>query len=51
MIDLFIEWINNTILNVPDSLSYTFCAIASLMVLDFLFDFFRFLMYYIRDRK
>lgn len=51
MVDLFLEWLNNSILTVSDSVLFVFCAIASLMVLNFLLDFFRFIMYYIKERR
>lgn len=46
MIDYFLQWMNNS-LNVSDDVLFIFAACASLYILNFLLDFFRFVMYYI----
>lgn len=49
MIDLFLTWMNNT-LNVSSDILFVFAAVASLFILNFLLDFFRYLMYFITRR-
>lgn len=51
MISLFLNWINNDILHVSDDLLFIFCCVASLMILSFIIDFFKFIMYYITGGK
>lgn len=46
MLDLFLAWMQNT-LNVSDDILFVFAAAASIMILNFLLDFFRFIMYYV----
>lgn len=50
MIDLFVNWLGNT-LSVSDDMIFIFGVVASLLILQFLLDFFRFLMYYISEVK
>lgn len=51
MVDLFLSWIDNSVLNVSDDIIFGFVCIASLFVLSFILDFFRFVMYYIVERR
>lgn len=46
MIDYFLTWLNNS-LNVSDDLLFVFGAVSALFIMNFLLDFFRFIMYYI----
>lgn len=52
MIDFFLNWINNTgILTVSDSLQYCFACVGSLIILLFILDVIKFLLYYISGRS
>lgn len=50
MYNIFVDWIGETIGLISDDLIYAFACVASLLVLSFLFDFFKFIMYYITRR-
>lgn len=50
MVDLFLDWIQNGSLNVSDDIQYLFVVVASLFILSFILDFFRFILYYITGR-
>lgn len=49
MYDIFTAWIGN-VSNISSDLVFVFACIASLLILHFLLDFFRFLMYYVSGR-
>lgn len=49
MYDLFLDWIGNVSFIDKDIL-FMFAALASLFILNFLLDFFRWIMYYITRR-
>lgn len=51
MVDYFLDWIDFSSLNVSDDLVFVFVCLASLMILSFIIDFFRFLLYYISGGK
>lgn len=50
MFEIFVDWLGISSLNISNDLLFIFCAAASLFVLSFIFDFFRFLMYFISGR-
>lgn len=51
MINLFLDWLGDSSLVINDDIQYVFVCIASICVLQFMFDFFRFIMYYISERR
>lgn len=51
MYSLFMNWIDLSTLNVSDDLIFIFVSVASIFILSFLLDFFRFLFYYITERR
>ena len=51
MTDIIIEWLSATSLVVDDSLLFVAVVAVSCMFLNFLFDIFRFVAYYIANRK
>lgn len=51
MTDLFLTWLNNSVLTVSDDIKFIFCCIASYFILSFILDFFRYLLYYVGGRR
>lgn len=49
MWELFVGWIGDVSMLEPDVL-FLFVAVASMSILDFLLDFFRYIMYHISQR-
>lgn len=50
MFQLFLDWMNVSV-SVSDDVLFIFSAVASLFILNFILDFFRFIMYYISGGK
>ncbi len=50
MIDLFLNWLGNDVLIVPDYMTFTFACVASLIILLFLIDIIKFILYYVSGR-
>lgn len=50
MIKLFLDWLGEYSLSVPDDIVFLFAAVSSVFILVFLLDFLRFIMYYITRR-
>lgn len=51
MFQYFLDWINVTTVTVSGDIQFVFSCIASYFILSFLLDFFRFLMYYVGERR
>lgn len=49
MYELFLNWIGD-VSSVDSDVVFIFCAVASLIILKFILEFFKFLMYYISNR-
>lgn len=50
MYELFINWMGELPLLISDDVLFIFVAVGSLFILNFILDFFRYVMYYITER-
>lgn len=50
MFQLFMDWFGDLSINVSDDVLFIFAAVAAIFILNFILDFFRFVMYYISER-
>lgn len=51
MFNYFLDWMDISSLFVSDDIKFIFASVAALLVLSFIIDFFKFVLYYVGGGK